>query len=628
MQVFRAILLLCLSAACVEAASLNLTYLADLLDQVPQCGKECIIGLLNDVPVGLPDPNLICRNQTLQATAATCVFAKCDYVNQKQVAIVKRKFCAGMPIESRAWQVTIVGVVLASAAIMAVALRFHSRCSIVHSLGADDWLAFVAVLILIPYTVLNIYNGLVNGYGRHYWDLDPAKVQHILQFFYISELLYITTLTLVKSSMLVFYYRVFTPRWFVVADLMTLCVTIMAGLAIFICLVFQCSPIYGLWNPQLAPQCLNINTLKYASGAISVALDLIIIVLPIPVLINLKMGLKMKLSLFFMFGLGSLACVTAGIRLKYIVASFEYKNPIFHPLTGDNIMPAIWSFVEISVALICSCLPAIRALLSRWFPTVFDLTIQSSPNPEPTELPLSTNIDKALSYDNHYNPKEKSKSTFIEKVGPSYNKHSRIFSLAPSGGSVRSSAIFPQGLSSEFPGAYQPWGRGDSDTYNPQRVSFQRASFLQQNTHTRLDSPPAEDSEVKVWINPSFDAYGNPVESLRTPLTEDFRNSASASETSLWALEGPRVSDDLKLREAESWDQDHRYAELKREEEQRRVEERRISQALCIAGRGVVMKPVGVALPMKPHLRSGRMPRDEFQRALSPISSEMESNRF
>ncbi|CZT12658.1 uncharacterized protein RAG0_16400 [Rhynchosporium agropyri] len=589
MHIRRLIALSCMTAAFVRAADLNITYLASLLDQTPPCGVGCITTLLAEMPFGLPDPGAICLNETLEATAAACVFARCDFDGQKQFANVKRKFCVGIPIQNRAWAVTIVGILFASISVVAMALRVYSRYSIVHILGVDDWLACAAVILLIPYTVINIYNGQINGYGRHFWDLDPAKVQNMLQMFYVSELLYITTLTLVKSSILVFYFRVFPSQRFRIINLMTLCVVVMTGLAIFLCFVFQCTPIYGLWNPQLKPQCLNINTLAYTSGAMSVALDLIILILPLPAIVHLKMRLKVKLSLCFMFGLGSLACITAGIRLKYIVVASTLADPIFHPITGDDIMPALWSFVEICVALICSCLPALRALLSRWFPSIFDLTFRS--NPEDIETPLSRKTELAH-YHTSQGTAERTKTTFIEKDGPSYNKHSRVDSMAPSRASFKSSVIFPLGLSNEFPSTHPshgcrdsetytarvsipPHGRRDSDTYTARVVS------IQQSMHTQMEPLSEEIPETKVWINPCFDEQGNPMESPNAVETT-FSSSQSRislagsemSDFSLWALEGPRASDEVRAEERQEFV--YRVAELTNVEElKRRAQEKR-----------------------------------------------------
>jgi hypothetical protein len=38
------------------------------------------------------------------------------------------------------------------------------------------------------------------------------------------------------------------------------------------------------------------------------------------------------------------------------------------------VTPSVWSIVEVCVAMICACLPAIRALLSYWFPSFFEMT--------------------------------------------------------------------------------------------------------------------------------------------------------------------------------------------------------------------------------------------------------------
>ena len=46
----------------------------------------------------------------------------------------------------------------------------------------------------------------------------------------------------------------------------------------------------------------------------------------------------------------------------------------FNLSKGDNVTPSVWSMAEVCVAMICACLPAIRALLSYWFPSFFEST--------------------------------------------------------------------------------------------------------------------------------------------------------------------------------------------------------------------------------------------------------------
>ena len=47
-------------------------------------------------------------------------------------------------------------------------------------------------------------------------------------------------------------------------------------------------------------------------------------------------------------------------------------------MKGDNAIPAIWSFIEITVAIICACLPSLRYILARIFPIIFDISSDPS----------------------------------------------------------------------------------------------------------------------------------------------------------------------------------------------------------------------------------------------------------
>lgn len=54
------------------------------------------------------------------------------------------------------------------------------------------------------------------------------------------------------------------------------------------------------------------------------------------------------------------------IRLQSLVAISTSKDP-----TYDNAPAAIWSAIETNVSIICSCLPLMRPLFTRWTPGFF-----------------------------------------------------------------------------------------------------------------------------------------------------------------------------------------------------------------------------------------------------------------
>lgn len=79
-------------------------------------------------------------------------------------------------------------------------------------------------------------------------------------------------------------------------------------------------------------------------------------------------------------------------------------------LSGDNIIPAGWSLAEICIATLCASLPAIRAILCRYFPSIFDInTPDQSYYTDPSKPPSTSNSQRGP-------------SGYTEKVGPSYNK--------------------------------------------------------------------------------------------------------------------------------------------------------------------------------------------------------------
>jgi len=158
----------------------------------------------------------------------------------------------------------------------------------------------------------------------------------------------------------------------------------------------------------------------------------------------------------------------------------------------DNSLAVIWSILEVSVAVICSCLPAIRALFSRWLPDLFDLN-----NPhEPASASSGT-----LSHP-------------MQKIGPSYNKHYPILS-------------------------------NSSPTFSPLTSAFKLPPAPSHETETK----------TKIWINPKFDDAGQLVDFHSSELSPDYSQTPSQAQwdrrssvptestsTSLWVLDGLRYS--------------------------------------------------------------------------------------
>ncbi|KAG7416557.1 Satratoxin biosynthesis SC1 cluster protein 4 [Fusarium oxysporum f. sp. raphani] len=330
------ILLLCIATA-TPGLSQN-TNSTDLLPGlVPDCAFPCLANALQQGGCGIADlADCVCTDIPLQANVSACVQLSCPFNDQVEVGRVSNNLCIDYPKESRSGQVRVTGTASAAITFTIVALRCVARLMRTKRLWWDDWMALIATM------------------------------------FYATQMLYVLIQVSAKGSLLAFYARVFTSRKFRLWTWITVGFLVGHG-AIFLGLViFQCRPIASIWDRNLEPKCINLPALGYAGAITSIVEDIVILILPIPELLKLQLNRGKKIALLLMFSIGSFACVTSMIRLKYIV---DFGNTL--DAAWDNVYVVIWSIIELSCALICASLPALRPLL-QMIPGVLSSTKTST----------------------------------------------------------------------------------------------------------------------------------------------------------------------------------------------------------------------------------------------------------
>lgn len=126
---------------------------------------------------------------------------------------------------------------------------------------------------------------------------------------YASQIHYPVTVAAIKTSIILFYLRLFGSRkrfrnvLYVTQALVTAWCTITVFLAIF-----HCVPIYYNWNldlDQMESHCDNINAYLIGTSVVNVFFDFWILILPLFVVwaLQLSKRRKMGLSVIFMLGL-------------------------------------------------------------------------------------------------------------------------------------------------------------------------------------------------------------------------------------------------------------------------------------------------------------------------------------
>jgi hypothetical protein len=193
-------------------------------------------------------------------------------------------------------------------------------------------------------------------------------------------MIYVIIQVSAKVSLLFLYIRVFPHTKTALVSKMGVAFLGIHGLLYFLLVIFQCVPITAAFDKTVTGKCLNLTAIGFSGAAASIAEDLFILVLPVFETRNLQLGKGKKTVLFFMFSVGSFACVTSMIRLKYL-AGFNTKNSF--DATWDQVDIVKWSIIEEFTAVLCACLPSLRAFIVKSLHTITS-TIKNTGNSENT----------------------------------------------------------------------------------------------------------------------------------------------------------------------------------------------------------------------------------------------------
>ncbi|KAF6833674.1 hypothetical protein CPLU01_05395 [Colletotrichum plurivorum] len=371
----------------VEAQSL-----AGLLSQLPSCALPCLTTGLQNGGCNLTSvatvADCMCTSIDLQSDLSTCVQLNCHFEDQIRAAQLESGLCAAYPKESRSQEVKNIAIIFSVITFPIVALRCISRWKITNRLWWDDWTAVFATILLAALAGVEIASADL-GFGTHYWNVEPAAGTKLIKLFYAVQQIYILVQVFAKVSILLFFSRIFPARWFQLTVRYFIGFLFLHGLIFLLVIIFQCTPISSIWDRSLADRkCLDVTAIGYAGAVTSIIEDLVILVLPIPELVKLQLNIRKKIALGLMFSLGSFACITTMVRLKYLITFSSTFDT-----TWDNVDIVIWSIVEEFCAILCASLPALRPLLQK-VPRLF--TTQ-----RPTVKTISTSPSRRSMLHNH-----------------------------------------------------------------------------------------------------------------------------------------------------------------------------------------------------------------------------------
>lgn len=254
------------------------------------------------------------------------------------------------PLHDKSRELTRITTVLLILATLFVCLRFWARYIHRARYGADDWmivaaLVRVADLMILPslnlqaradqndFQVFVFASGALNyagkpvplglsigstvlltksvpaiahGLGRH---ANMVLMDDLVTFFKVLlayECIYITTILLVKLSLLLMYRRLFPLREFHIYLAVLAAIVISWWIAIFAVCIFQCNPISKSWLPWIEGTCINLKASFIGNAIPNILTDVAILCMPIRPVWKLHATIPQRLSVCFIFLLGSL----------------------------------------------------------------------------------------------------------------------------------------------------------------------------------------------------------------------------------------------------------------------------------------------------------------------------------
>ncbi|KAF2176841.1 hypothetical protein K469DRAFT_605642 [Zopfia rhizophila CBS 207.26] len=320
-----------------------------------------------------------------------------------------------------------VPIALVSVASVLVVARFVTTYNNRGWFGAEDFFIVASVV----------------SHHFHVADIQDSGGNLILalKYYYLSQILYKTNITLNKLAFLFLYLRLFAIPLFRRICLVMIYIIMASGIAFVILTIFQCTPIEKAWlKGAVEGHCVSLPWFRWTWTAFNLFTDLLIFMIPMPVISRLQMSLSKKIGLAIVFVIGFFICLTTALRMKTIVRATHAKEQ-----TWESCPANLWSFIEVAVGVICACLISLRKILSVCWPDRLRKTKNSDYNgygsggngsPKRTgPLPGSQRLDDS----DEQGYRLESASTFSKQNGTTYNPDGKLLgasNVTVMGGSV------------------------------------------------------------------------------------------------------------------------------------------------------------------------------------------------
>jgi hypothetical protein len=201
------------------------------------------------------------------------------------------------------------------------------------------------------------------GLGYHIWDIPSSNVETFMKLIYSYTILFLLANPVIKLAILLFYRHIFCTSSHHFARLIDISLVLVGtwGISFFILAIFICTPLRAYWSPLrvTGQKCYEDDGNK-VHGVTNVAIDLYLFLLPQYKIWHMRMEFRNKIVIATVMSFALLAVTASGMRL---ITLFKVIKNDDTPWEGMKL--TLWSGAELTLGIVCTCVPALRAFFTR-----------------------------------------------------------------------------------------------------------------------------------------------------------------------------------------------------------------------------------------------------------------------
>ncbi|KAH8897528.1 hypothetical protein GQ53DRAFT_638636 [Thozetella sp. PMI_491] len=190
--------------------------------------------------------------------------------------------------------------------ILSYTLRLVARKRTGQELGWDDWLMGAGLIIILEPSICE-YLLIPNGLGHHFCNLTKEQQNNFSKITFALQRANQPALACVKTSIILFYMRIFTTKEFRFWAYIGIAYTLMWAIATWFVNLTVCTPIAYYYDRTIpGGSCRNQAISGTVNGGLSLLGDVYILALPLPSILGLKLNPRKKAAVLGIFLLGCL----------------------------------------------------------------------------------------------------------------------------------------------------------------------------------------------------------------------------------------------------------------------------------------------------------------------------------